>query len=376
MDKDILIIDDDISILDGFKELLMQEGYRVEGALNEEEALMSLKQKPCRLVITDLILQETTGLDLAKKIKEISADTDIILITAYPTMESAIGSLRAGICDYLVKPVKKAELLSAIQKREQKRKIQPPPLPAPAAQPFLNEDRTSKAMLLEQAAQHIYTINEEIIKHNQLLFKTLINGKQLQYCQSISMDHFLLDNLANNILDIARLDAGEIHLSEDDFEFSAVMQNIAKSIYPAIRHKPIQFFYEIDPQIPHYLNCDYNRLRQILINLLSNALKFTLEGEIRLKARLMTTIGKGCHVFFVVRDTGRGIAKDRQMDIFKTVFFKEAAHEDKRVGGLGLWLSKLLVEKMGGLISVHSEPVLGSEFRFSVRFNLVDGDSK
>ena len=111
MDKDILIIDDDISILDGFKELLMQEGYRVEGALNEEEALRSLKQKPCRLVITDLILPETTGLDLAKKIKEISADTDVILITAYPTMESAIGSLRAGICDYLVKPVKKAEVI-------------------------------------------------------------------------------------------------------------------------------------------------------------------------------------------------------------------------------------------------------------------------
>ena len=374
MDKNILVIDDDISILDGFKDLLTQEGYWVQGALNEEEALNILKEKEYHVVITDLILKETTGLLLAKKIKEVARNVDIIVITGYPTVESVVSGLRAGICDYLVKPVKKHDLINAIERREEKRKTQIQD-PAVVAQP-LNAERSSKHFLLEQAAHHIHAITEEIGTHNQLLLKTLINTKQIEYFQSLNMEHVLLHNLGNNILDIARIDAGRLSLNEDNFELSAIVQNIAKSVYPAIRQKPIQFFYEIDPQIPRFLNGDYNRLRQILINLLSNAVKFTLEGEIRLKVKLMTMIGKGCHVFFVVKDTGRGIAKEKQMDIFKPAFFKEASQEEKRAGSLGLWLCKLLVEKMGGLISVHSEPGLGSEFHFSVRFNLVDGDSR
>ena len=142
-------------------------------------------------------------------------------------------------------------------------------------------------------------------------------------------------------------------------------------VYPLVKEKPIQFLYEIEREVPRALSGDGDRLRQILLNLISNAVKFTQRGEITLKVKLMTILGKGCHVFFIVKDTGCGIPKERQMEIFKPIFQTQKPMKKEHSGaGLGLWICKVLVEKMGGLISLHSEPEQGSEFRFSIRFNL------
>jgi signal transduction histidine kinase len=131
--------------------------------------------------------------------------------------------------------------------------------------------------------------------------------------------------------------------------------------------------------VPKTLNGDPDRLRQVLLNLVSNAVKFTKEGEIDLQIKLMTSLEDSCHIFFIVRDTGPGIPKEQQMEIFKPFFQIEKQFElnkppskksAQETTGLGLWICKVLVERMGGLISLHSEPGKGCEFRFSIRFNL------
>jgi len=369
--KNILVIDDDTSILEGFKELLEKEGYEVYAATNEKEALSSLRERRYRVVLTDIVLKETTGIELIPKIQELSEGTAIVMITAYPSTESAIQCFRAGAFDYLIKPVKKSDLLRAVERGKNVKKEEQEINSLVRLKEAADKANREKTLFLAQVSHDIRTIMDNLIGHNNLLLKTSIDEKQAEYISAIKTGCSFLKNLADNILDIARVEAGKLNLKEEDFELAGVIKDVAKIIYPSIKEKPIQFLYEIEKDVPRFLSGDADRLRQILLNLVSNAVKFTEEGEIRLKVKLMTIIGRGCHVFFVVKDTGPGIPKERQMEIFKPFFEVDKTKKNPHpAAGLGLWICKVLVEKMGGLISLHSESGKGSEFRFSIRFNL------
>ncbi len=368
----VLVVDDDNSILDGFKELLTREGYEVDTAANEREALANLKEQHYHAVLMDIVLKETTGIELIPKVQELSEDTVIIMITAYPSTESAIRCFRAGAFDYLVKPVKKADLIRAIERSCERKKEEQEVNSLRRIKETAEKSNNEKTLFLMQISHDIHTIMDGIIGHNNLLLKSNIDEKQAEYLSSIKTSCNFLRNLADNILDIAKVEVGKLSFKQEDFELAGVIKDVARIVYPSIKEKPIQFIYAIDKDVPRYLNGDADRLRQILLNLISNAIKFTESGEITLKARLMTILGKGCHVFFIVNDTGEGIPKEKQMEVFKPFFALDKPTKSHHGGtGLGLWICKVLVEKMGGLISLHSEPGKGSEFRFSIRFNLI-----
>ncbi|MFA5059298.1 MAG: response regulator [Candidatus Omnitrophota bacterium] len=385
MRSSVLIVDDDTSILDGFKEILSKEDFSVDTAENEREALTILKQKQYQLVLTDIVLKETTGLELISKIKEINSETLVVMITAYPTTESAIRSFKVGAFDYLIKPVKKTDLIETIRRGLERKNQQEEVNSVRRIKEALEHAHQEKAIFLMQISRDIDEAMIDMIKDINFLIKMPISEKQVEALSALKTKSLFLHNLANNIVDIAKIETGKLELKEEDFELTHVLEEVAKNVYPAIKGKPVEFFYEIDKEIPRYLKGDQYRLKQILMNLLSNAIHYTQEGEIRLKARLMTVLGRGCHIFFVVQDSGEGIPKEKQMDIFKPrsmehVLPREAgalphsvvgSQARKESSGLGLWLCKVLVEKMGGLISLHSEQGKGSEFRFSVRFNLV-----
>jgi len=375
MDNNILIIDDDAAILDGFKELLEQDGYEIGVAANEREALSHLRERHYRIVLMDIVLKETTGIEMIPKIQALSEDTVIIMITAYPSTESAIRCFRAGAFDYLIKPIKKNDLVRAIERGRNSKKEEQEINSLKRVKEAAEKANNEKTLFMIQVSHDIHTLMEGIIGHNNLLLKTRIDEKQAEYLSAIKMSCSFLRNLADNVLDIARIETGKLNFKEEDFELAGVIKDVARITYPFIKEKPIQFLYEIEKDVPRYLNGDPDRLKQILMNLISNAVKFTKSGEITLKIRLMTILGKGCHIFFVVKDTGPGIPKEQQMEIFKPSFQIDKTSKAKPAGlGLGLWICKVLVEKMGGLISLHSEPEKGSEFRFSIRFNLTKED--
>ena len=319
----------------------------------------------------DIVLKETTGIELIPKIQETLEDAAIIMITAYPSTESAIRCFRAGAFDYLIKPIKKNDLLRAIERGKASRKEEQEINSLKRIKEAAEKANHEKTLFLMQVSHDIHTLMEGIIGHNNLLFKTRIDEKQAEYLSAIKASSSFLRNLADNIQDIAKVEIGKLSFKEEDFELLSIVKDVSKIIYPSIKERPVQFLYEIEKEVPRYLNGDPDRLKQILMNLISNAVKFTKEGEITLKVRLMTVLGKGCHIFFVVKDTGSGIPKDKQMEIFKPFFQMEKIPKGQQASaGLGLWICKVLVEKMGGLISLHSEPGKGSEFRFSIRFNL------
>ncbi len=373
-EANILIVDDDTTILDGFKELLDKEGYRIDIAENERETFAHLKERHYNVILMDIVLKETTGIELINKIQEVAQDTAIIMITAYPSTESAIRCFRAGAFDYLIKPIKKNDLLNAIDRGVERKQEEQEVNSLKRIKEASDKSNTEKTVFLMQVSHDIHTIMDGIIGHHNLLLKTSIDHKQAEYLSSIKTSCHFLRNLADNILDIAKIETGRLNLKEEDFDLTEVIKDVAKITYPSMKEKPIQFIYEIEKEVPARLSGDADRLKQILLNLVSNAIKFTQEGEIRLKVRLMTILGKGCHVFFVVKDSGPGIPRDQQMEIFKPSFQADEGAQGKYVeSGLGLWICKVLVEKMGGLISLHSEVGKGSEFRFSIRFNLPKG---
>ena len=369
----IVVVDDDPAILDGFKEILSAAGYDVACALDEREAVFALREKPCQVVLTDIVLKETTGIELIPKIQEAAPDALIIMITAYPSTESAVRCFRAGALDYLIKPIKKDDLLSSIKKGLQRTAATKEMNTLRRLKETAEKANREKSLFMMQVSHDIHTIMDSAIAYHNALLNSPIDAKQADALTSIKASSYFLRTLADNICDVAQLEVDALRFKREAFALPDAVAEIARIVYPLIKGKPIEFHYTIDPDVPGQLIGDAARLKQVLLNLLTNAAKFCGEGEISLKARLMTVMGTGCHIFFVVKDTGPGIPKGRQMDVFKPFFQEEkTAGASHQKYGLGLWICKMLVEKMGGLISLHSEPGKGSEFRFSVRLGLPD----
>ncbi|GEM_PF-1830230 len=379
MKTEILVIDDDTSILDGFKELLESEDYHADVASTEKEALAHLRRQAYHVILMDIVLKETTGIELIGRVREIREDAVIIMITAYPSTESVIKCFRYGAFDYLIKPVKKSDLLSAVERGKNSKKEEQEINGLRRLKEAAEKSNNEKTLFIAQISHDIHVMMDSLIAYNNLLFKTNPDQQQVEYLSAIKSGCNFLRNLVDNTLDITKVELGKLALKEEDFELSSLIKDVARIIYPSAKEKPIQLLYEIDKEVPQYLNGDPDRLRQILLNLVSNAVKFTTKGEVLIKVKLMTVLGKGCHVFFVVKDTGCGIPKERQMEIFKPFFQAEKISKGRPASaasaagaGLGLWICKVLVEKMGGLISLHSKEGEGSEFRFSIRFNLIE----
>jgi signal transduction histidine kinase len=176
--------------------------------------------------------------------------------------------------------------------------------------------------------------------------------------------------LLNDILDFSKIEAGSVELETLDFDLRALLDDFAAM--PALRahEEGLEFICAVAPDVPAYLSGDPGRLRQVLLNLAGNALKFTHQGEISVRAGLVAETATDVVVGFSVKDTGIGIAADQQGRLFQK-FTQADASTTRRYGGtgLGLAISKRLVELMGGEIGLVSEEGRGSEFWFRVRLS-------
>jgi nitrogen-specific signal transduction histidine kinase len=185
-----------------------------------------------------------------------------------------------------------------------------------------------------------------------------------------------MHSLINNILDFSKLEAGKFQLERREFSFRDMIEYVRSNHINKIQEKGLNLFISISPDIPEVLVGDELRVAQILNNLLSNATKFTSVGKIMLEAITTKTVNGRIELFFMVVDTGIGIDKKDQDHLFKS-FSQVDASVSRRYGGtgLGLCISKQLVELMGGAISVESEPGKGTMFNFSIWLDLPGGVS-
>ncbi len=231
------------------------------------------------------------------------------------------------------------------------------------------EAMKAKQQFLSNMSHEIRTPLNAIIGFTKIVLKTNLEAKQKEYLTAIKMSGDALIVLINDILDLAKVDAGKMVFEKKPFKLAFSVLTIIRLFETKSQEKNLILKSEIDTNIPEVLVGDASRLHQIMLNLVSNALKFTAKGYISLNIRLLNEDAEKVTIQFSVEDTGIGIASDQLKTIFEN--FQQASSETSRLyggTGLGLAIAKQLVESQGGVISLKSKIDEGSTFTFVLTF--------
>ncbi len=226
-----------------------------------------------------------------------------------------------------------------------------------------------KDEFLANMSHEIRTPMNAIIGLSHLCLQTAMSGKQQDYLKKINGSAKSLLGILNDILDVSKIEAGKMEIERITFDLEEVMGNLATIVGNRAQEKNLEFLMQTDPDVPPLLIGDPLRLSQVLINLAGNAVKFTQRGEVMVRVELARETSDQVILRFTVKDTGIGMSQKEIDKLFRPFTQADTSITRKFGGtGLGLTISKRLVEMMGGRIWVESTPGVGSNFIFIARF--------
>lgn len=363
----ILCADDEPLNLSLLKAMLLPRGYDVVVAANGLEALEEIRTGRIDVCLLDVSMPGMDGFAVCRQIKTdpLHRNIPVVMITSLEDNKAnRIQGIEAGAEDFISKPFDSAEVLARIKMLLQVKSQNEKTLNS--AKELAESANCAKRQFLGNMSHEFRTPMNGVLGATQLLESTGLNSVQQEYVDILSESGNKMLELIDDVLDLSRFEVGTIGLKEVDFDLRAEMTNTGNFLSIRAREKELALESLIDADVPLLLKGDSVRLRQILINLVGNAIKFTPKGSITVHIQKDGEGDDSVTLRFIIRDTGIGIAGDKLGMIFDPFTQADGSRTRPYGGaGVGLTLSRQLVELMGGTVGVESVSGEGSTFWFT-----------
>ena len=371
----ILVVEDEADTRATLSSILEDTGYKVTQLEKGAEALESVRSRSFDVVITDIRLPDIGGMEILELAKEINPEVAVVMMTGYASVETAIEAVNQGAYAYFVKPVNPDEIKTTIsnalkQQRlslENKRlveNLQRSNKLLLEANEELQRATQAKSEFLANVSHELRTPLNVIIGFSQLMMDGAsgkINKEQRRCLSDILSGSEQLLGLINDVLDLSKVESGKVELRLTDTVLADVIEWVANTMTPLFASKKQTLDVEVEEGLPP-VRADEARIKQVLFNLLSNSNKFTADGgKIKIEA-----VRDGAWSQVSVIDNGIGIKEEEQERIFEPFYRVDSPATREGGTGLGLTLTRQIIEKHGGRLWVESQYGKGSKFTFTL----------
>ncbi len=385
----VMIVEDERIVAFNLRQRLLKLGYEVPAVVaSGEQALAGVDENHPDIVLMDINIEgQMDGIQTAEKLGETSPP--VIYLTAHSEETTLARARSTKPYGYLIKPFSERELHATIQMALQRWKVEKALRAAKQEIELINADlerrisqrtqqlfeakceaeiaNNAKSLFLANMSHEIRTPLNAVLGLCYLLQKTNLTGLQSDYVKKAdSAAHFLL-GILNDILDFSKVEAGKLDLEEVDFNLDDVLNNVGTIVSVQAQERGLDLKIEENNADGLALRGDPLRLQQVLMNLSSNAIKFTETGRVTISVRALEQAADRVRLLFSVKDTGPGLSRDQVGRLFEA-FHQADSSTTRRYGGtgLGLVICKRLIQLMGGDIGVDSMLGQGSNFYFEI----------